>query len=238
MSTAMSLETPMPFPVETMSRLLASLISATLSCCLVYGLLNASIPDPWWRQAGLRTNPGNFVSPNLVDYPFCQAWTDYQGQNRMARDLGGQGVRITEVETRTAIRPGREENLLVELPGTAQVVAVYCGISQDRAPMGECARYVCGDGVATFIADSMYTGSQYSGTRETGSRILALTLMNKRAEARRQTVAHFWVAWRDTAPPPGLPPAPPPAQSLQMGTSQAGLGMPPAGAPKTIPNPT
>ncbi|MDZ5649397.1 hypothetical protein [Nitrospirillum sp. BR 11828] len=214
MHANMSLEAQMPLPIALMSRLLVSLISATLSVSLVYGLLTASIPDPWWRQAGLRTNPGYFRGDNVVDYPFCQAWNDYQGQNRMQRDLHAPGVRVTEAQTRTAIRPGGEENLLVELPGTAQVVAVYCGISQDRAPMGECARYVCGDGVATFIADSMYTGSEYSGTLQNGNRILTLTLMNKRAETRRQTTVHFWVAWQDEegapspAPASGAAPAP------------------------------
>ncbi|EGY00639.1 hypothetical protein AZA_89318 [Nitrospirillum viridazoti Y2] len=202
MHANLSLEAQMPFPVALMSRLLVSLISAALSVSLVYGLMTASIPDPWWRQAGLRTNPGYFRGANVVDYPFCQAWSDYQGRNRMARDLGAPGVRVTEAQTRTAIRPGGEENLLVELPGTAQVVAVYCGISQDGAAMGECARYVCGDGVATFIADSMYTGSEYSGTLQSGNRILTLTLMNKRAETRRQTTVRFWVAWQDDAPPP------------------------------------
>ncbi|MEC4594341.1 hypothetical protein VPG91_25310 [Nitrospirillum amazonense] len=216
MHANLSLEAQMPFPVALMSRLLVSLISAALSVSLVYALMTASIPDPWWRQAGLRTNPGYFRGANVVDYPFCQAWNDYQGGNRMARDLGAPGVRVTEAQTRTAIRPGGEENLFVELPGTAQVVAIYCGISQDGAPMGECARYVCGDGVATFIADSMYTGSEYSGTLESGTRILTLTLMNKRAETRRRTTVRFWVAWQDDAPPPEatapqmVPPATPP----------------------------
>ncbi|MEE3623442.1 hypothetical protein UCD39_05490 [Nitrospirillum sp. BR 11752] len=209
MHANVSLEAQMPFPVALMSRLLVSLISALLSVSLVYGLMKASIPEPWWRQAGLQTDPGYFRGANIVDYPFCQAWNDYQGGDRMARDLGAPGVRVTAAQTRTAIRPGGEENLLVELPGTAQIVAVYCGISQDRAPMGECARYVCGDGVATFIADSLYTGSEVSGTLQNGNRILTLTLMNKRAETRRRTTVRFWVAWKDDAPPPQAIPASP-----------------------------
>ncbi|TWB12857.1 hypothetical protein FBZ89_12370 [Nitrospirillum amazonense] len=231
MEANLSLEAQMAFPVALMCRLLVSLVSAALSVSMVYGLMTASIPDPWWRQAGLRTNPGYFRDANVVDYPFCQAWSDYQGRNRMARDLGAAGVRVTEAQTRTILRPGGEENLLVELPGTAQVVAVYCGISQDGAPMGECARYICGDGVATFIADSMYTGSEYSGTLQAGRRILTLTLMNKRAETRRRTTARFWVAWRDDTPPP--PPAPP-----QPVTLKAGTNAPPAGPAKFVRSPT
>ncbi|MEA1652931.1 hypothetical protein UAJ10_28440 [Nitrospirillum sp. BR 11164] len=159
----------------------------------------------------------------------------------MARDLGAPGVRVTEAQTRTAIRRGGEENLLVDLPGTAQVVAVYCGISQDGAPMGECARYVCGDGVATFIADSMYTGSEYSGTLQAGRRVLTLTLMNKRAETRRRTTVRFWVAWQDDTPPsqPTSPqPAPQQPAPQQPVTLKAGTNGPPAGPAKFVPSPT
>ncbi|MDE1145188.1 MAG: hypothetical protein PW843_01025 [Azospirillaceae bacterium] len=178
---------------------LESILAGAFSLALAFVLLSQLVPPPWWMRAGLAHNPGTFLGGNLVEYPFCQGWTDYKGGNRMQAALDTPGAHVTEVGTQEPFRAGSEQNLRVLLPATAQVVAVYCGISQRAAAMDECAlRATCGKGVWPALRDEQYSSS----------RILTVSMLNKTVLGRDHTVGHFWVVWKDGAPPASAKPPP------------------------------
>ncbi|MEA1652930.1 hypothetical protein UAJ10_28435 [Nitrospirillum sp. BR 11164] len=170
-------------------RLLVSLAVITLAFTVCYGIMSVLVPNPWWIRAGLHSYPGQFRGINLPDYPVCQAWTDYQGRSRLARDLRGPGVHVAEVITRGVVRQGAEQDLSILLPRTAKVTAIYCGITRlgaTKAAVEECSRGGCGTGVAAFVDDSAYAKG----------RVLTLA-MSTRSRDPEGVTGHFWVAWRD-----------------------------------------
>ncbi|MBB6254771.1 hypothetical protein [Nitrospirillum iridis] len=173
-------------------RLLVSMVVAAGAFALCCGTLAALVPPPWWAQAGLPIYPGQFRGFNPPDYPVCQAWTDYQGNNRMARDLYRRGVHVLPIATQDAVRSGAGRNLSVLLPRTAKVVAIYCGTARQSAPIEECSRGGCDAGAAPFIEDSAYANG----------RVLTLGMATRSTAAEDHVTGHFWVAWQDTNPSP------------------------------------
>ncbi|TWB45782.1 hypothetical protein [Nitrospirillum pindoramense] len=171
-------------------RLLLSLATMTLAFTACFALMSVLVPDPWWMRAGLPSYPGQFQRFNQSDYPVCQAWTDYEGRSRVARDLHRPGVHVTRVTTRGAVRQGAEQDLAVLLPQSAKVTAIYCGISRPgtgKATIEECSRGGCGTGVSAFVEDSAYVKG----------RVLTLAMYTRTAGPEDGVTGHFWIAWRD-----------------------------------------
>ncbi|WP_044563786.1 hypothetical protein [Azospirillum sp. B4] len=173
-------------------RLLLSLAVVILAGAVCYGMMSVLVPNPWWAQAGLPIYPGQFQGFNPSDYPVCQAWTDYQGNNRMARDLYRRGVHVLPIATQDAVRSRAGQNLSVLLPRTAKVVAIYCGTARQSAPIEECSRGGCDAGLAPFIEDSAYANG----------RVLTLGMATRSTAPEDHVTGHFWVAWQDTTPTP------------------------------------
>jgi hypothetical protein len=171
---------------------------------MALSLIAQLLPKPWWYQAGLRSDPGVYAGMNSVEYPFCQAWNDYQGGDRRQRDLHGPGTHVVEVSTPGAVKLNWEQNMLVVLPPKARIVAVYCGMATRGTPVRECSRGGC-EGMAPYVADSSYTKGH----------VLTLTMMNRQVADRDRPTGRFWVAWQDEDAPAGAseagaPPAAPP----------------------------
>jgi hypothetical protein len=173
-------------------RLLVSMVVAASAFALCCGTMTALVPPPWWAQAGLPIHPGQFLGFNPPDYPVCQAWTDYQGNNRMARDLYRPGIHVLPIATQDAVRSGAGQNLSVLLPRTAKVVAIYCGTARRSAPIEECSRGGCDAGVTPFVEDSAYANG----------RVLTLTMATRSTAPEDHVTGRFWVAWQDANPTP------------------------------------
>ncbi|MDG3444346.1 hypothetical protein [Nitrospirillum amazonense] len=171
-------------------RLLQSLATIAVAFTVCCAMMSVLVPVPWWIRAGMPSYPGQFRGFNQPDYPVCQAWTDYQGRSRLARDLHGPGVHVTEVTTRGAVRQGAEQDLAVLLPQAAKVTAIYCGITRPGAvktTVEECSRGGCGTGVSAFVEDSAYVKG----------RVLTLAMSTRSAGPEDSVTGHFWIAWRD-----------------------------------------
>lgn len=164
------------------ARLAIGLFAIGFGAFYMYGIS----PEPWWRTAGLASDPGDFIRKLAVSYPVCRPWQARAGRAGLASDRQDKALHVVQGGTAEPVVKGDPESIGFRIPKSAQVLRVYCGVSAGARPAQECSQDACGMPIRAIVTDDLYTRG----------RTLVFTLKNRARSAAPPPDVTLWLVWK------------------------------------------
>jgi hypothetical protein len=143
-------------------------------------------PTPWWRTAGLDSDPGDFIRKLTISYPICRPWQADKMGTGLAADAHAKLLHVTRGMTAVPVTVGDPQSIGFRLPGTATVLRAYCGVSVKGGPVRECSPQACSAPVRAVVTDDLYTRG----------RTLVFTMKNRGSARAPRPRVTLWLVWK------------------------------------------